>query len=161
MGFATLGYRLYLRTITGPYSQINTLNIYSQETASELGFPATAPVRPEPTQNICKEPPVREEHPQATAAAQEGCRVSHGVPSEQNHGVCSGFQQMKRTIVLVGLMPSIYRKGGTDYRSLFTSKIIRQRGWRGNGRFKMERLQYSASSHKKDHAKIQSMSTQH
>lgn len=34
MGFTTLRYKRYLLTITGPYSQINTLNIHSQVAAS-------------------------------------------------------------------------------------------------------------------------------
>lgn len=115
-------------------------------------------VRPEPTRNICKEPPLRGEPPQA-AAAQDGGLASHGVPSEQHHGVCRRaplkFPTAEKDYCACGPHPfKIYRNGGSNYRSLFTSKIIRQRGWRCNERFEMEKLQYSASSHKEDHAKI-------
>lgn len=74
----------------------------------------------------------------------------------------SSLQQLKRTIVLVGLKPSKYTEMVAVIAGLCLPVKSQGRGAVGAmKRFKMEKLQYSASSHKEDHAKIRSTSIKH
>lgn len=90
---------------------------------------------------MCKEPPLRGEPPQA-AAAQDGGLVSHGVPSEQHHGVCRRtprtFHSCKGLLCCGSHTFQIYINDGSNYSSLFTSKSYGRGAGGATKRFKME-----------------------